>query len=64
MTNKPSSKDQAFQLDLVARAAQSAGRPDLAEHGRKEAQRFATKAIKEGKVGFVTDGKSAAIIER
>jgi hypothetical protein len=64
MTNKPSSKDQAFQLDLVARAAQSAGRPDLAEVARKEAQRFATKAIKEGKAGFVTDGKNAAIIER
>jgi hypothetical protein len=25
---------------------------------------YATKAIKEGKAGFVTDGKSAAIIER
>jgi hypothetical protein len=36
----------------------------VAKRARKEAQRFATKAIKEGKAGFVTDGKSAAIIER
>ena len=63
MTSKPSSKDLK-QLDLAGRAAQLAGRPDLAEHGRKEAQRLGTKAIKEGKAGFVTDGKNAAIIER
>ncbi len=35
-----------------------------AELAAKEAQRFATKAIKEGKAGLVTEGKNVAIIER
>ena len=73
MTSKPSSN--ATRLSLIAQAAQKSAdqNPDssmqavadrAAEHGRKEAQRFGTKAIKEGKAGFVTDVKSAAIIER
>jgi hypothetical protein len=73
MTNKPSSN--ATRLSLIAQAAQISAdqNPDssmqavadrAAELARKEAADFATKAIKEGKAGFVTDGKSAAIIER
>jgi hypothetical protein len=73
MTSKPSSN--ATRLSLIAQAAQHSANenPDssmqavadrAAEHGRKEAQRFATRMIKEGKAGFVTDGKNAAIIER
>ena len=69
MPNKPSSN--ATRLNLIAQAARKRAEqnPDssmqaVAERARKEAQRFATKAMKEGKAGFVTDGKSAAIIER
>ena len=73
MTSKPSSN--ATRLSLIAQAAQLSANENLdssmqavadraSELARKEAQRFATKAIKEGKAGFVTDGKSAAIIER
>ena len=51
----------------AAKAAQHSAnlKPDFSMQAVAErARKLAAKAIKEGKAGFVTDGKSVAIIER
>ena len=76
MTSKPSSSATALQLRLIEQAARkSAAENDndsgmlaAAERARRlseKAQKFATKAMREGKAGLVTDGKGTfAIVEK
>ena len=65
MPSKPSPKDQEFRLDLIAQAAQNAGRPDVARKARKaasELHKLAQKAMREGKGGMIKDGKGGFVI--
>ena len=74
MTDKPAPTGKALRLSLIAQAAEHSAKenPDssmqeVAERARRlseKAQKFATKATKEGKAGLVTDGESVAIVER
>ncbi len=74
MTRKPSLTGEALRLSLIAQAAEYSAKrnPDssmqaVADRARRlseKAQKFATKAMKEGKAGLVTDGESVAIVER
>ena len=67
MTSKPSLSGEALRLNLIAQAAEHSAKenPDSAMQAVAErARRLAAKAIREGKAGTVTDGKTTVIEER
>ena len=67
MTSKPSLSGEALRLSLLAQAADHSAKenPDSAMQSVAErARRLAAKAIREGKAGTVTDGKTTVIVER